>query len=76
MHRSTSHYSQGTLASDAAGRVDAQKPDATGRLPAEDFSADQLKQAFQKQGLSVQEFLALAGAHTVWFLLSCFVLCC
>lgn len=48
-----------------AGRIDAQRPDATGRLPAEDFSADQLKQAFQQQGLSVQEFLALAGAHTV-----------
>lgn len=47
------------------GRVDAQKPDAPGRLPAEDFSADRLKQAFQQQGLSVQEFVALAGAHTV-----------
>lgn len=51
--------------STCAGRIDAQRPDATGRLPAEDFSADQLKQAFQQQGLSVQEFLALAGAHTV-----------
>lgn len=76
MHTSVSCYSQGAPPSDAAGRIDAQKPDATGRLPAEDFSADQLKQAFQQQGLSVQEFLALAGAHTVCFLLSCFVLCC
>ena len=48
-----------------SGRVDAQKADATDRLPAEDFSADRLKQAFQQQGLSVQEFVALAGAHTV-----------
>ena len=48
-----------------AGKIDAQKPDAPGRLPAEDFSAIQLKQAFHQQGLSVQEFVALAGAHTV-----------
>lgn len=47
------------------GRVDAQKPDATDRLPGENFSAAQLKQAFQQQGLTVQEFVALAGAHTV-----------
>ena len=48
-----------------AGRIDARQADATGRLPAENFTADQLKQAFQQQGLSVQEFVALAGAHTV-----------
>ncbi len=58
------------FAASAAGRVDAQVPDATGRLPAEDFSADQLKQAFRQQGLSVQEFIALAGAHTVSFVLA------
>lgn len=59
-----SHALTAVFCSDA-GRIDAQKPDAPGRLPAEDFSADQLKQAFQQQGLSVQEFVALAGAHTV-----------
>ena len=75
MHRHASQFSQGPPPSGSAGRIDAQRPDATGRLPAEDFSAAQLKQAFQQQGLSVQEFLALAGAHTVCFLLSCFVLC-
>lgn len=48
-----------------AGRIDAKQADASGRLPAENFTADQLKQAFQQQGLSVQEFVALAGAHTV-----------
>ncbi|DBA86813.1 TPA: hypothetical protein ACH3X2_005396 [Trebouxia sp. C0005] len=55
----------GPLISVPVGRVDAQKADATDRLPAEDFSADRLKQAFQQQGLSVQEFVALAGAHTL-----------
>ena len=54
-----------------SGRVDAQKADATNRLPAEDFSADRLKQAFQQQGLSVQEFVALAGAHTVRLFFKC-----
>ena len=54
-----------TACMSGSGRVDAQKADATNWLPAEDFSADRLKQAFQQQGLSVQEFVALAGAHTV-----------
>lgn len=55
----------GPLISVPVGRVDAQKPDATDRLPGENFSAAQLKQAFQQQGLTVQEFVALAGAHTL-----------
>lgn len=48
-----------------AGRVDAKQADPVNRLPAESFSAQQLKQAFEAQSLSVQEFVALAGAHTV-----------
>ncbi len=63
-HISLSAHSD-TACISGSGRVDAQKADATDRLPAEDFSADRLKQAFQQQGLSVQEFVALAGAHTV-----------
>lgn len=64
MPQGISVYSPRKLLDDAAGRIDAQVPDATARLPAEDFSADQLKQAFQQQGLSVHELLgACWGPH-------------
>lgn len=47
------------------GRVDADVPDPEGRMPLEDYSAGRLKEVFTRGGYTVQEFVALSGAHTV-----------
>ncbi|GLC57294.1 hypothetical protein PLESTB_001208700 [Pleodorina starrii] len=43
----------------------AASPDPPGRMPAEDFTAAQLKANFASKGFSVQEMVALSGAHTL-----------
>lgn len=47
------------------GRTDAAAADPPGRMPAETFSAAQLKQTFADKGFSVRELVALSGAHTL-----------
>ncbi|GFR50939.1 hypothetical protein Agub_g13259 [Astrephomene gubernaculifera] len=47
------------------GRPVAAGADPAGRMPGETFSAEQLKAAFADKGLSVQEMVALSGAHTL-----------
>ncbi len=48
-----------------AGRRDADAADPVGRMPAETLTAEQLRSAFAAKGISVQELVALSGAHTV-----------
>lgn len=47
------------------GRLDVAQPDPEGRMPLEDYSAGRLKDVFRRGGYTVQEFVALSGAHTV-----------
>ncbi|CAM9002961.1 unnamed protein product [Rhodiola kirilowii] len=47
------------------GRLDAMEADPEGRLPEETLDAASLKQCFQQKGFSVQELVALSGAHTL-----------
>ncbi|GIL56243.1 hypothetical protein Vafri_11678 [Volvox africanus] len=47
------------------GRPVASSPDPPGRMPGENFSAEQLKANFAEKGFSVQEMVALSGAHTL-----------
>ncbi|EFJ46823.1 L-ascorbate peroxidase, partial [Volvox carteri f. nagariensis] len=43
----------------------AASPDPPDRMPGENFTAEQLKANFAAKGLSVQEMVALSGAHTL-----------
>ncbi|XP_051151176.1 putative L-ascorbate peroxidase 6 isoform X2 [Andrographis paniculata] len=47
------------------GRIDAKVPDPDGRLPQESLDASTMKQFFKKKGFSIQELVALSGAHTL-----------
>jgi len=47
------------------GRLDVAEADPEGRMPLEDYSAGRLKDVFRRGGYTVQEFVALSGAHTV-----------
>ncbi|CAM8961564.1 unnamed protein product [Rhodiola kirilowii] len=47
------------------GRLDAMEADPEGKLPEETLDAASLKQCFQQKGFSVQELVALSGAHTL-----------
>lgn len=47
------------------GRVDAVQGDPTGRLPSENATPAELKAYFGRMGISVQEMVALCGAHTL-----------
>ncbi|GIM10380.1 hypothetical protein Vretimale_14123 [Volvox reticuliferus] len=47
------------------GRPVATSPDPPGRMPGENFSAEQLKANFAEKGFSAQEMVALSGAHTL-----------
>jgi L-ascorbate peroxidase len=47
------------------GRQDTKSPDPDGELPAESLNASDLKECFQRKGFSVQELVALSGAHTL-----------
>ncbi|XP_024017596.1 putative L-ascorbate peroxidase 6 isoform X2 [Morus notabilis] len=49
----------------ALGRLDSTEPDPEGKLPQETQNASALKQGFQRKGLSVQDLVALSGAHTL-----------
>lgn len=47
------------------GRQDTKSPDPDGELPEESLNASGLKECFQRKGFSVQELVALSGAHTL-----------
>nr|QGP73784.1 L-ascorbate peroxidase-like [Sedum alfredii] len=47
------------------GRMDSMEADPEGKLPEETLDASSLKQCFQQKGFSVQELVALSGAHTL-----------
>lgn len=49
----------------AVGRVDAAGPDPEGRMVSEKAGAAALVANFAEKGLSVQELVALSGAHTL-----------
>ncbi|XVE71185.1 hypothetical protein DITRI_Ditri10aG0130500 [Diplodiscus trichospermus] len=49
----------------ALGRLDSLEPDPEGKLPQESLDASGLKQCFQRKGFSIQELVALSGAHTL-----------
>lgn len=47
------------------GRQDAVEPDPEGMLPSEESDAEELKTRFARMGFSVQDLVALSGAHTL-----------
>ena len=47
------------------GRKDAIGADPPGRLPGENFSAQEQLEAFGAMGISPQQFIALCGSHTL-----------
>ncbi|CAI9096651.1 OLC1v1032845C1 [Oldenlandia corymbosa var. corymbosa] len=56
---------EGPTISVQLGRMDSLVPDPEGKLPEESLDAPALKQCFQNKGFSVQELVALSGAHTL-----------
>ena len=47
------------------GRIDADKADPEGRMPGESLTGAEQRDAFGAMGMSTQEMVALAGAHTI-----------
>jgi L-ascorbate peroxidase len=47
------------------GRSDAVEGDPEGRLPSETASIQEIKACFTRQGLTIEEFVCLCGAHTL-----------
>ncbi|EPS62370.1 hypothetical protein M569_12421, partial [Genlisea aurea] len=47
------------------GRIDTVSPDPEGKLPDESLDAAAMKRSFRRKGFSVQELVALSGAHTL-----------
>eukprot|EP01025_Chloroclados_australasicus_P030097 TRINITY_DN3014_c2_g1_i2.p1 TRINITY_DN3014_c2_g1~~TRINITY_DN3014_c2_g1_i2.p1 ORF type:complete len:218 (-),score=25.80 TRINITY_DN3014_c2_g1_i2:218-871(-) len=47
------------------GRPDAKEADPEDRLPGETYNISQVKQCFERAGFSIEEMVALSGAHTI-----------
>ncbi|KAL1210357.1 putative L-ascorbate peroxidase 6 [Cardamine amara subsp. amara] len=47
------------------GRLDSMQPDPEGKMPPETLNASGLKECFKRKGFSIQELVALSGAHTL-----------